>query len=130
MNVSLREVEPADLPVLYEHQADPVAVAMAAFPPREYDSFIAHWERSLADESIVARAIVADGRLAGHVVSFLRDGEREVGYWIGRELWGGGIATAALEQFLRIETRRPLRAGVASHNAGSLRVLAKCGFAA
>ena len=129
MKVSLREIEPADLPVLYEHQADPVAIAMAAFPPREYDSFIEHWEQSLADETIVARTIVADGRVAGHVVSFLRDGRREVGYWIGRELWGGGIATAALEQLLRIETRRPLYAGVASHNAGSLRVLAKCGFA-
>ena len=129
MNVALRAIESDDLPVLYEHQADPVAIAMAAFPPREYDSFLGHWQRSLADETILARTIVADGRVAGHVVSFLRDGRREVGYWIGRELWGGGIATAALEQFLRIETRRPLYAGVASHNAGSLRVLAKCGFA-
>jgi hypothetical protein len=49
MKVSLRAIEPADLPVLYEHQADPVAIAMAAFPPREYDSFLGHWERSLAD---------------------------------------------------------------------------------
>jgi RimJ/RimL family protein N-acetyltransferase len=54
---------------------------------------------------------------------------REVGYWIERELWGRGIASAALEQFLRIETRRPLHAGVAAHNAASLRVLSKHGFA-
>lgn len=50
---------------------------------------------------------------------------REVGYWVARELWGGGIATAALAGLLLVETRRPLYAGV----AGSLRVLEKCGFA-
>jgi hypothetical protein len=29
----LREVVEADLPALYEHQRDPEAAAMAAFPP-------------------------------------------------------------------------------------------------
>ena len=129
VHVRLRDVEPADLPVLYEHQRDPVANEMAAFPAREREAFMAHWERILADPAVVARAIVADGRLAGNVVSFERDGRREVGYWIARELWGAGIATAALAGFLRVETRRPLYAGVARANAGSLRVLEKCGFA-
>ena len=31
MDVTLRPVEPDDLPVLYEHQADPESKAMAAF---------------------------------------------------------------------------------------------------
>jgi RimJ/RimL family protein N-acetyltransferase len=130
MKVELRAVEPADLPVLYEHQADPVAASMAAFPSRDREAFMAHWERILADETVVVRAIVADGALAGNVLSFDRDAVREVGYWLGREFWGSGIATAALVAFLRIETTRPLYAGVARHNAGSLRVLAKCGFVA
>ena len=130
MKVALRRVEPDDLPVLYEHQADPVAYAMAAFPPRDREAFMAHWERILADETVLVRAIVADGALAGNVLSFDRDGLREVGYWLAREFWGSGIATAALVAFLRIETTRPLFAGVARHNAGSLRVLAKCGFVA
>jgi RimJ/RimL family protein N-acetyltransferase len=130
VKVELRPVQAADLPVLFEHQADPAATEMAAFPTREREAFMAHWERILADETVIARAVVADdGRLAGNVVSFEHDGEREVGYWIGREFWGGGIATAALAAFLEVETARPLHAGVARHNVGSLRVLEKCGFA-
>jgi RimJ/RimL family protein N-acetyltransferase len=129
MKVELREVRAADLPVLFEHQADPVATEMAAFPSREREEFMEHWQRILANKSGFIRAVVADGRLAGNVLSFDRDGEREVGYWIGREFWGAGIATAALAAFLEIETTRPLYAGVAPHNVGSLRVLEKCGFA-
>jgi RimJ/RimL family protein N-acetyltransferase len=50
----------------------------------------------------------------------------EVGYWIGREYWGKGVATEALSQFLaHAEVRRPLHAAVAKHNVGSIRVLEK-----
>jgi RimJ/RimL family protein N-acetyltransferase len=45
-----------------------------------------------------------------------------------RALWGRGIATEALSAFLRLEQTRPLHAGVATHNAASIRVLQKCGF--
>ena len=129
MKVALREVSADDLPVFFEHQRDPVAAAMAGFAPRERTAFTAHWERILADPGVLARAVVADGRLAGNVVSFDREGRREVGYWIGREFWGAGVATAALAAFLDLETTRPLYAGVARWNAGSHRVLEKCGFA-
>jgi RimJ/RimL family protein N-acetyltransferase len=130
MTVSLRAVQPADLPVLFEHQRDPLANEMAGFPARERDAFMAQWERMLADPEVRVRAVEVDGRLAGFVLSFVRGGRREVGYWIGREFWGGGVATAALAAFLDLETERPLYAGVAKWNAGSLRVLEKHGFAA
>jgi RimJ/RimL family protein N-acetyltransferase len=55
-------------------------------------------------------------------------GEREVGYWIGKEYWGRGIATRALEEFLKQIETRPLYAHVAKHNTASRRVLEKCGF--
>jgi RimJ/RimL family protein N-acetyltransferase len=61
-------------------------------------------------------------------VSFMNAGEREVGYWIGREFWGRGIATLALAGFLRLEERRPLHARVVRHNVASIKVLEKCGF--
>lgn len=51
-----------------------------------------------------------------------------LGYWIGREFWGRGIASAALSQFLHYETTRPLTAHVVKHNAASIRVLQKAGF--
>ena len=88
-----------------------------------------HWTtRILADPTVIAKTIVVDGQVAGNVVSFDGESEREVGYWLGREYWGSGIATRALSEFLAHESTRPLFAGVARHNAGSLRVLEKCGF--
>lgn len=127
-NVLLRDVEPGDLPLFFEHQRDPVAVAMVVFRSRERAEFDAHWAKILADENCFTKTIVADGQVAGSIASFLRDGEREIGYWLDRALWGRGIATEALSLFLRLEQRRPLCAGVAPHNIGSTRVLEKCGF--
>jgi len=128
-DVTLRPVEPADLPVFFEHQRDPVALVMAGLPGREHDAFYEHWALILADDATRIRTIEAGGEVAGNVLSFERAGRREVGYWIGRDHWGRGVATAALMAFLGEETFRPLHAGVEPANAGSLRVLAKCGFA-
>lgn len=47
---------------------------------------------------------------------------------MGREFWGRGLATAALAQFLQIQTTRPLYARAAKDNVASIRVLQKCGF--
>ena len=74
------------------------------------------------------QAIVVGGQVAGNVVSFTLGGERLVGYWLGREFWGQGIATRALAAYLALETARPLHARVAKANVASRRVLEKCGF--
>lgn len=124
----LREVTSDDLPTLFEHQLDPEAARMAAFPARDRDAFTAHWARILADDTVVIRAIVADGALAGNVVSWVHGDERLVGYVIGRSFWGRGIATRALAELLTLIPERPLHARVAKHNVASLRVLEKCGF--
>jgi RimJ/RimL family protein N-acetyltransferase len=126
--VFLRDVEPGDLPLFFEHQRDPVSVALVVFRSRERAEFDAHWAKILADKTALTKTIVADGQVAGHIASFLRDGEREIGYWIDRALWGRGIASEALSAFLQLEQTRPLRAGVAPHNLASMRVLQKCGF--
>jgi RimJ/RimL family protein N-acetyltransferase len=127
--VVLRPVEPADLPIFFEHQRDPAGIVMAGVGGREREWFDEHWAKILADEASLIRTVVADGAVAGNVLSFERDGRREVGYWIGRDHWGRGVATAALVAFLGEEARRPLHAGVLPANLGSLRVLEKCGFA-
>jgi RimJ/RimL family protein N-acetyltransferase len=130
VTVSLRPVELSDLEAFYEQQADPASVEMAAVPARARDDHMNHWRVVLADETVNVRTIEVDGEIAGHVVSFLRDGrgDREVGYWIERSLWGRGVASAALTAFLADEPRRPLVAHTAVHNPGSARVLEKCGF--
>jgi RimJ/RimL family protein N-acetyltransferase len=126
--LSLREVTLDDVAEFYRHQVDPAAYRMAAFPPREEEAFLAHWTRIRADETVLARAIVFDGRVVGYVAAFDQDGRRHVGYWIGREHWGRGIATRALAGFLSEMRTRPVYARVARHNGASLRVLQKCGF--
>lgn len=126
--IQLREVEASDLKLFFAHQQDPVAASMAVFSPRDATTFAQHWAKLLVDDTILKRTVVVDREVAGNVVSFMRDGKREVGYWIDRAYWGRGIATEALLAFLSVERTRPLYAGVATHNASSLRVLQKCGF--
>ena len=128
--VRLRAVTEDDLPIIFEHQRDPVAYRMAAFPPRERDAFMTHWRSILRDASVVVRTIELDGDVAGNVVLFGVEGRREVGYWIGREFWGLGVATRALSAFLQEVEERPIYAGVAETNVASVRVLEKCGFTA
>jgi RimJ/RimL family protein N-acetyltransferase len=126
--VRLRGVTEDDLPAFFEHQRDPEASRMAAFPPRDRDAFMAHWTTILRDASVVARTVLLDGEVAGNVVAFDYEGRREVGYWIGRAFWGKGVATGALRAFLAEVTERPIYAGVAEANVASKRVLEKCGF--
>jgi RimJ/RimL family protein N-acetyltransferase len=146
MTVQLRDVEPQDLALFFEHQRDPVAVEMVMFRSRDRTEFDQHWAKLLADTTNLAKTIVlsavsaeehsagnnavsAEERVVGNIGSWTSpDGQREVGYWIDRAFWGRGIATQALAAFLRLEPIRPLHAGVAKHNLGSIRVLQKCGF--
>lgn len=101
---------------------------MAAFPSRDRETFMSHWARIMADESTMVKTILFDGKVAGNIVSWEQAGEREIGYWLGKEYWGKGIATKALALFLGIVKTRPLQARVAKHNLASRRVLEKCGF--
>ena len=124
----LRPVRPDDVDVFFEHQDDPAANQMAAFPPRRRAAHDAHWAKILTDPTVVARTVVEGGAVVGNVGSWLVEGRRYVGYWIGRRFWGRGYATQALADFLVEVGERPLWANVAEHNAGSIRVLTKCGF--
>jgi RimJ/RimL family protein N-acetyltransferase len=132
MDVTLREVRDDDLDVLFAYGQEPEAVWMAAFTaadPADRVAFDAHWARLRADASVVTLAVVGDdGAVLGHAGVWGRPGEREITYWIGREHWGRGIATAALRALLLIEPDRPLHARAAADNAASIRVLEKCGF--
>jgi len=128
IDVKLRDVTEGDLPIFFEQQRDPVANRMAAFPARERAAFMAHWTKILGNKNVIIKTILFDGQVAGNVGSWEQPGERLVGFWIGREYWGKGIATKALSEFLAYVRARPLYAWVAKHNVGSIRVLEKCGF--
>jgi RimJ/RimL family protein N-acetyltransferase len=124
----LRAVVDADLDVLFAHQADPDAYLVADVPTRDRAAFDAHWLKIRNDPEVVIRTIDVDGEVAGHVLSFAMGDERKVGYWLGKEFWGRGIASKALAAFLAIDGRRPLHANVARANPASIRVLEKNGF--
>jgi RimJ/RimL family protein N-acetyltransferase len=124
----LRDVIESDLPVFFKHQRDPEAVAMADFPARDREAFDAHWERVFAGATNVYKTIVFEGQVAGNAVSWEQDGRRLVGYWLGREFWGKGLATQALAELVDDLGTRPLYAYVAPTNVASIRVLEKCGF--
>ena len=127
-DVQLRDVTESDLPIFFKQQLDPAATEMAAFPSRDKDAFMAHWAKIMADVSVILKTVLFNKQVAGNMVSFEISGKREVGYWIGKEYWGKGIATTALAAFLDHLKTRPLYAHVAKRNIGSRRVLEKCGF--
>lgn len=130
MDVVLREVHDSDLPVFFRQMNDPEALRMAAFTPKDpadRDAFDAHWKRIRASEAVI-RTVLVDGDVVGSAAVYGEPGEREVTYWIERAHWGRGIATAALRELVTQVPERPLYARAAADNAGSLRVLQKCGF--
>jgi RimJ/RimL family protein N-acetyltransferase len=128
-HIQLRDVIESDLQIFFEQQLDSDATKMAAFPSRRENAFMTHWKtKVLVDDSVLVKTILFNGEVAGNIVCFEQLGEREVGYWLGKEYWGKGIATKALEDFLKHIKTRPLYAHVAKHNIGSRRVLEKCGF--
>ena len=129
--VTLREVVDTDLQVFFEYGQDPEANHMAAFTakdPSDRAAFDAHWAKIRADPTSTQRTILVGGTVAGWVGSYGPPDEPEVTYWLGREYWGKGLATAALRQYLAVDTRRPMYGRAAADNAASLRVLEKCGF--
>lgn len=81
-------------------------------------------------------AIDVNGEAVGGIgIELHSDVERvsaEIGYWLGEELWGRGIATEALqavtrEAFTRYDLTRIYAVPFADHHA-SIRVLEKAGY--
>ena len=127
--ITLRPVIPPDLPTLFEQQLEPEAVAMSAYPSKDRGEFIRHWEGILKNKAIVARTIIYKEKITGHIICWKEEKyEQRVGYWIGKQFWGRGIASSALQEFLVEVKVRPLYAHVANHNIASRRVLEKNGF--
>jgi RimJ/RimL family protein N-acetyltransferase len=128
-DVALRDVQRNDLDVFFANQSDPESERMSRSPARDWDTFLAHWTTNVLGVTTGrAQTVTVGGQTAGNVVSWFGGDRRFLGYVIGREFWGRGVATAAVGLFLAQEPIRPLYADAFVGNAGSIRVLQKCGF--
>jgi RimJ/RimL family protein N-acetyltransferase len=130
--VTLRATLLSDLERLFAFQRERDAYWMAGFTatdPNDRDAYLDIWARIRADPRTIMRTILVAGEIAGDILSHEGElGKPEVGYWLGQEYWGQGIATRALRLFLGEMTRRPLYARAIKDNDASLGVLRKCGF--
>src|SRR5437867_12144854 len=101
MTVTLREVTKEDLPIFFEHQLDPEATRMAAFPSRDRDAFMAHWARIMSketNETGILNTILADGTVAGNVVYWEAAGEPDMAYRHRKDLSWKGMCSRGRRQ--------------------------------
>ena len=130
-NITLTETEKQDLNAFFKFQLDKEANYLAAFTskdPSDKTAYMEKYTKLLTDPAVNMRTIKVNNVIAGSVSKFVMENDAEITYWIDRDLWGQGIATAALKEFLKTERIRPIYGRVAFDNYGSQKVLEKCGF--
>ncbi len=130
-NITLTKTVKEDLYVLFEFQLNEEAIYLAAFTPKDptdKNAYIEKFTKHIADPNINMRTINFKDQIVGSIAKFVLEDEPEITYWIDRKFWGQGIATSALNEFLKMEQIRPIHGRVAFDNFGSQKVLEKCGF--
>jgi RimJ/RimL family protein N-acetyltransferase len=131
LDIKLRQTEIEDLHIFFQFQLDEEASYLAAFipeDPTDKSVYLTKHTELLSDPTVNYMTITFNNIVVGSIVKFETEAEAEITYWIDKELWGQGIATKALIDFLSIETKRPIYGRVAFDNFGSQKVLEKCGF--
>lgn len=131
MTITLTRTKEDDLNTLFQFQVDEKANFLAAFTskdPTDKDAYIEKHAKHLKDPTINMMTIKVNDVIIGSVAKFIMENKAEITYWIDKNLWGQGYATAALKEFLKIEHVRPLYGRVAFDNYSSQKVLEKCGF--
>lgn len=136
----LRPLVLADAPSIAKHINDEdVLKNLRDYIPNPYnkaDALDFIKLRSAPDNTEYANAIVVDGKAVGVIgLKAMSDVNRktaELGYWLGKEYWGKGIMTAAVEQFTEQSWQRTefvkIFATIFESNPASGRVLTKAGF--
>jgi [ribosomal protein S5]-alanine N-acetyltransferase len=135
----VRPFRPSDLESLVKYANDPLVASQLRdrFPhPYTLEIGRAYLEAVALAEPVESFAIDVGGAAVGgvgvHPGSDVGRASAEIGYWLGREFWGCGIATAAVravaDHFLETAVYCRLHAHTFEGNLASQRVLEKCGF--
>lgn len=129
--IELKEFDFSVIPDLFKFHQEPEANQMAAFirdDYKDYNLFFKRWEQITKNEENTLNLIYCDKTLVGYICAYKLFNEINVGYWLGKEFWGRGIASFALKLFISKFKNKTLFARVAFDNIASIRVLEKCGF--
>ncbi len=93
------------------------------------EQFVAAINRQPGEAALV---VTLDGGAIGICSIELREGEAEIGYWLGVPFWGRGYATEAVRALIDHAFgelgHEALVSGARVSNPASRRVLEKCGF--
>jgi RimJ/RimL family protein N-acetyltransferase len=137
--ITLRELRPSDLSRLVSLANDESVSRYLVYTfPYPYTEADAKWwiNEGSKQNGATTRVIEYGGELCGLAGITPQSGWRahlgEIGYWVGRQYWGKGIATAALQQmtdyaFVTLGLQK-LYAPVLAPNMASMRVLEKCAY--
>lgn len=131
MEINLRKTNTNDLYILFEFQIDPEANYLAAFTsenPSDKKAYIDKWTKLLSNKKVNVNTILLKDEVVGSITKYEMNGNAEITYWIEKKFWAKGIASNALEKFLKTEKKRPIYGRVAFDNIGSIKVLEKNGF--
>jgi RimJ/RimL family protein N-acetyltransferase len=137
--ITLRAFRPTDAARLVElANNENVSRYLVYTFPYPYTKKDAEWWIAVGSRQngVVARVIEWEGALVGGVgltpQSGWRSHQAEIGYWLGEEYWGRGIASEALRQMTEAAFTElafgKLFAPVLAPNRASMRVLEKNGY--
>jgi RimJ/RimL family protein N-acetyltransferase len=133
-DMKLRKFTSSDAPRIAALVGDYEVSRWTSNIPHPYDAHnaIAWMEFTESDVTRHPHAVEVDGEVVACVSYWPYESDgTEVGYWVGKEYWGKGIATQALQLLLAMESfpnTERIVAKVMDGNFGSVRVLEKCGF--
>jgi len=135
--IKLRDFRTSDAKLLLVYLNDEkVTEYITDAIPQPYTPNDAQWWLNVGSAAEHVKAIEFDGVLVGcisvNVGSFEYARNAELGYWLGREYWNRGIATAAVKEFTQFifETTNIVRlfVSVVADNGASIKVLEKNGY--
>lgn len=136
MNIALRPIELSDIEQIAQLCNDPDIAKTTARLPYPYTvndakTWLSYIENTEAEHVF---AISYENEMIG-VIGLVHEPEHdraEIGYWLGKEYWNKGIATAAVEMMLgyafTVLKVNKIYAQVFAANSASAKVLTKNGF--